>query len=124
MSIEQIKNSENALLKAMQTDDVETLDRLLHKDLQFVIPSGECIGKQDDIHHHKVGLIQLKKIVPSEQTIQINSDTATVTVHWELIGSYKGHEFEGKFRYIRVWKQELDTWQVIAGAGVQIHENK
>jgi hypothetical protein len=35
-------------------------------------------------------------------------------------GKFLTGEFEGRFRYIRVWKSFGNSWKVIAGSGTQI----
>ncbi|WP_231634864.1 nuclear transport factor 2 family protein [Pedobacter sp. PACM 27299] len=44
-----ILNLENQLYDAMKSSNVEMLDKLLHNDLLFIVPSGETITKEMDL---------------------------------------------------------------------------
>ena len=51
-----------------------------------------------------------------DQTIQIIDDNAVVAKSINLKGTYSNQPFEGKYRYIRVWKSFEGRWKVIAGS--------
>jgi hypothetical protein len=117
----QIIISENSLLEAMKTNNVERLDALLHDDLLFNGPSGETATKAMDLHNYRSGTIHLHTVAASNQTIRLIGDTAVVVVTVELRGIYLGQALDGQFRYIRVWKFAESTWKVIAGSVVPLN---
>jgi len=112
--------SENSLLEAMKTNNVERLEALLHDDLLFNGPTGETATKALDLQNYRSGNIHLHKVASSDQTIRLIGDNAVVVVTVLLQGDYLGQALDDKFRYIRVWKLAEGTWKVIAGSVVPL----
>jgi ketosteroid isomerase-like protein len=117
----QVSASENSLLEAMKTNNVERLDTLLHDDLLFNGPTGETATKAMDLKNYRSGNIHLHTVAASDQTVNLIGDTAVVAVTVELKGNYLGQALDGKFRYMRVWKLAENTWKVIAGSVVPLN---
>lgn len=111
---------EKELLEAMKNSDIEILDRLLHDDLLFVLPTGEVITKQMDLETHKSGNLTLQEITSSIDSIKQIDDTVIVTLSSKITGKMLEQDFEGNFRYMRVWKMFDGQLKVIAGSGVEI----
>jgi len=116
----QIIASENSLLEAMRTSNVERLDELLHDDLLFNGPDGVTATKTVDLTNYRSGNIHLHTVMASDQTVNLIGDTAVVAVTVEIKGHYLGQPLDGKFRYIRVWKCVESIWKVIAGSVVPL----
>jgi len=112
--------SENALLDAMRTSDVDLLDRLLHDDLLFNAPTGETATKALDLANYRSGTINLQTVAASDHRLSTIGDDVVVAVTVELKGSYLGQEIDGRFRYLRVWKRFAGGWKVIAGSVVPL----
>ena len=110
---------EKRLLEAMRKSDVNALNELLHDDLLFVLPSGEVITKQMDLETHSSGNLTFDEITSSIDSIQLIDENAVVTLSSKIKGKMLQQNFEGQFRYIRVWKMFNDTIKVIAGSCVQ-----
>ncbi|ABG58699.1 nuclear transport factor 2 family protein [Cytophaga hutchinsonii] len=111
-----ILDCEKKLLTAIQNNDVESLEVLLHDDLLFIIPSGETVTKETDIAAYSSGKIALRAVVPSDYIIRIIHDTVVVSVNIEIKGEYMEHTLDNTFRYLRVWKLFDGNWKVIAGS--------
>ena len=111
---------EKELLEAMKNSDVEVLDRLLHDDLLFVLPTGDVITKQMDLETHRSGNLTLQEITSSIDSIKQIDDTVVVTLSSKIKGKMLEQNFEGNFRYMRVWKMFDGQLKVIAGSGVQL----
>jgi ketosteroid isomerase-like protein len=112
----QILEAEERLRGAMLRSDVSTLDKLLSPELIFTSHLGQVVGKQDDLAIHRSGVLKFKELTPSERQIRYHGDVAIVSVRMHLSGSYEGTEFEGDFRYTRIWAVSSEgTWQIIAG---------
>ncbi len=69
-----------------------------------------------DLDSHRSGNMEIREMTSSEQDIRIINDNALVTKTIDLKGTYSGEYFEGKFRYLRVWKISGGKWKVIAGS--------
>lgn len=111
--------NEEKLLEAMKTNNIELLDRLLHDELLFNTPDGQTVTKAMDLDNYRSGHVNWRTLTPSDRMIhQIGDNNVVVAVTVEMQGNYFGQEINGKFRYLRVWKQFHDNWQVIAGSVV------
>ncbi|AQX11069.1 DUF4440 domain-containing protein [Elizabethkingia meningoseptica] len=108
---------EHMLYRAMKESDVETLDRLLHCDLLFIIPDGTVITKAQDLKNYKDKVMQIEELIPEVESLNIIEDTAVTTITMQLKGKFMGNAFEAKFRYIRFWKNIENELKVIGGSG-------
>lgn len=113
---EKILEVEKQLLEAMRKSDVEILDQLIHDDLLFVLPTGEAITKKMDLETHKSGNMIFEEIVSSIETIKLIDDNAIVTLSSKIKGKMLQQNFEGQYRYIRVWKMIEGQFKIIAGS--------
>jgi ketosteroid isomerase-like protein len=118
--IDQVMVHEGKLLEAFSNCDEESLDELLHDELLFVIPTGQVITKSEDMEAIRSGKLVADSVVASDRKVNVIGDTAIVSLQMEMKGRYAGQPFEGRFRYIRVWKQFGSAWKVIAGSGMQL----
>jgi Domain of unknown function (DUF4440) len=116
----QIEAAEDRLRHAMLTSDVAVLDALISKDLIFTTHHGAVMSKQDDLAHHRSGLLTFHKIELSEQKVMPItsgvSSAAFVSVRAEVSGVFADTPFEDDIRFSRVWQlTPSHDWQVIAG---------
>lgn len=117
---EQLIDCENRLLAAIRNADLTALDELLHDDLVFNIPTGQTITKEMDIENYRSGRMIVYAITASDQSIKTIETISTVVVTIHLKAKYVDQIIEGKFRYLRVWKQFNNSWKIIAGSGFQL----
>lgn len=115
-----IEELESQLLDAMLNANVETLDKLIHLDLLFNSAMGQTVTKEMDLQSYSSGLMKVNNISASNQQINIIGDTAVVAVTIDMNGAYGVQPISGKVRFLRVWKQFDNGWQVIAGSSVMI----
>ena len=117
---QKILDIEKQLREAMKKSDVEILDQLLHDDLLFVLPSGEVITKKIDLETHKSGNLVLEEITSSIDSIKQIDENVVVTLSSTIKGKMLEQNFEGNFRYLRVWKMFDGQLKVIAGSCVAV----
>lgn len=117
---EQIIICENRLFEAMKMCDTKVLDELIHDSLIFNIPSGHTITKTMDLENYRSGILTVYDILATDQVIRTIENISTVAVTVYLKAKYADQIIEGKFRYLRVWKMINNSWEIIAGSGVQI----
>lgn len=115
-----IEQLENQLLDAMLHADVETLDKLIHPDLLFNSAMGQTVTKEMDLQSYSSGLMKVHSISATNQQVNIIGDTAVVAVTIDMSGEYGVQPISGKVRFLRVWKQFNNNWQIIAGSSVMI----
>lgn len=113
---DQVLEKENELFHAIQFRDIEKLEFLLHDDLLFIIPNGETITKEIDLASHRAGEMIVEELEVHYENISIIEDCAVVTLSIDTKGKMLGQDFEGRFRYIRIWKKIENTLKVIGGS--------
>ena len=109
---------EQALLRAITTNDVSLLDDLLHDDLLFNGPDGQTGTKALDLANYRSGGIQLRRAEAGDRVLSAIEDVVVVAVTVTLEGSYLGVQVDGRYRYLRVWKHISGAWRVIGGSVV------
>ena len=119
----QIVELENQLRQVVLSADSEGLARLLHDDLLFNTPDGQTATKAMDVEAYRSGNMRVSNFTPSDRQINLIGNCAVVAVTVALRGSNFGQEFKGLFRYLRVWKQIGETWQIIGGSCVALPES-
>lgn len=95
--------------------DVNALDNLLAENLIFTNHLGRVISKAEDIDSHRKRIFVINSVSLSNQEVIDLGDSAVVTTEASISGSYNGQPSEGKFRFTRVWSNNADGWQVVAG---------
>ena len=111
---------EDALLRAITTNDVALLDDLLHDDLLFNGPDGQTGTKPQDLANYRSGGIQLRRAEATDRLIRAIGGDAVVAVTITLEGSYLGVRVDGRYRYLRVWQRTDGKWRVIGGSVVAL----
>ena len=120
MNKEIITDLELQLIEAIKTSNVEFLEKVLHDDLLFLAPDGSIVTKESDLNSHRAGEMVVEKLIPAFEEIKIIDDTAISVMTYDTKGAMLGNPIEGKFRYIRVWKEFDDGIKVIAGSCFKI----
>ncbi|WP_316743074.1 nuclear transport factor 2 family protein [Pedobacter antarcticus] len=111
---------ESKLYKAIKESDLNSLDELLHKDLLFVIPTGEVITKEIDLKTYRDGALKIDELRPEVENLNIIDDLAVLTLTMELKGKFNNLPFEVTCRYIRFWKSFAEGIKVVGGSGIAI----
>ena len=112
----QIEECEKRLRQAMLQSDLAALDALLAPDLIFTNHLGQVMTKADDLAAHQSGIVQINKIILSDQKLIENGNTTIVSAQAHIVGKFNGEGSDSTFRFTRVWRKTPDnTWQVIAG---------
>ena len=117
----EITTLESQLLEAIKISDTSFLEKRLHDDLLFILPDGNVITKEMDLASHRSGEMVVEEISSTIEQINLIEDTAVVTVVYDTRGSMSGTPIQGKFRYIRFWKQFPDGLKVIGGSCILLN---
>ncbi len=115
-----ILEQESKLYSAIKDGDITALDKLLHDDLLFILPSGETITKEIDLDTYRDGALKVDELLPEVEKLNIIDDMAVITLIIKLNGTLNEVPFEANFRYIRFWKKIGGTIKVVGGSGVAI----
>jgi hypothetical protein len=116
MTKEKILELESRLILAISSSDVAFLNDILHDDLRFLAPTGQIVTKAMDLASHKAREMVVEKLDSTIEDIKIYGDTAVVVIVYDTRGVMLGNPIEGKFRYIRIWKEFSDGIKVIGGS--------
>ncbi|WP_104381596.1 nuclear transport factor 2 family protein [Sphingobacterium sp. HMA12] len=116
----EILQLEELLYEAMKSSNTEVLDKLLHADLLFIIPSGQTITKEMDLQTYREGNLKLHELISQTEDLNIIDDMAVITLQMELKGDYNHEPFEAKYKYIRFWKKFPEGIKVVGGSGIAI----
>jgi ketosteroid isomerase-like protein len=112
----QVLNVEERLRMAMLNSDIDVLDELIAPDLLFTSHMGQLVSKEDDLALHRVGILRLMRLKPSQQIIQVHQGFAVVSVLMHVVGNYEDSPIDQNTRYTRVWSIASDgSLQLIAG---------
>ena len=117
-----IINAEKELLDSIKKSDVQKLSTLLHDDLLFIIPNGQTITKARDLEAYRSGNMKIESITSSQQEINLIADNAVVSVVIDMKGMFFNQPFDGRYKFIRVWKSFGADLKVIAGSSIQVQE--
>jgi ketosteroid isomerase-like protein len=117
---DQIIQLEDELVKAIQSSDIATLDKLLHPDLLFILPNGQVITKEMDLASHRSGTMVVEELNSTIEQINLIESTAVVIVIYDTKGKMLGNSIQGKFRYIRIWSSIDGNLKVIGGSCIQL----
>ena len=117
---DQIIVLEDRLLAAMKASDITELEKLLHDDLVFNTPTGVTISKATDIENYRAGKMVVDEIAIADRIIKVVGTVASLAVTVHLKAKYGKQNIDGTYRYLRVWKFEYGSWQIIAGSGFKI----
>jgi ketosteroid isomerase-like protein len=115
MSNQEIENLEAELAEAMLENDIAMLDRLLSDDLVFSGPDGVIVNKSQDLALHQSGDIIFTTYEIDELLIQSYEPMAIAHVKVKLAGNFKGEDFAGDFRYLRIYLKQDEQWKIIGG---------
>jgi hypothetical protein len=120
MSLEieaQIRKCEERLYTAMLASDVLELDALIADNLLFVGSTGDLATKAMDLELHRTGGTQFHELVPKELKIRVCGDRTVLAVAKVFLsGSFLGNAFAGDHRYLRMWQNGEDGWQIVGGS--------
>jgi hypothetical protein len=115
-------DAEQRLRLAMLDSDVEMLDKLLDSRLLFTNHMGQLISKHDDLAAHRSGLLRITSLSASDMHVRYSDNTAIVSAHVTIAGTYDGRQTDGDFRFTRVWLFEpvSAAWKVIAAHSTRL----
>jgi ketosteroid isomerase-like protein len=115
MSKQDIEKLETQLAQAMLQNDVAMLDRLLSDDLVFSGPDGVLVSKAEDLALHRTGDITFTTYKIDELLVQSYDPIEIAHVKVNLVGNFKGEDFAGDFRYLRIYLKQDEQWKIIGG---------
>ena len=107
--------ADNARLRVMMAGDGKALAELMSDQLRFVHSDGRVESKADYVKNMMAGDTAYADAKTSEvETMQIAPDVVVVLGVQEMRKKLGPAWSEIKLRYLAVWRNEGDTWRMVA----------
>jgi hypothetical protein len=110
----QVLDLERQAREATLKRDSEFSERTLSDDYVAITPLGQVINKADTISARRSGQLRYDSIDVTEMVVRLYGNTAVVTARAEVRGRDLGEEFNGPYRYTRVWVRRNGRWQTVS----------
>jgi ketosteroid isomerase-like protein len=91
--------------------DPEFSQRTLADDYVAITPLGQVITKGDTVAARKSGQLRYDSIEINDVVVRVYGNTAIVTARANVKGTDLGEEFNGAYRFTRVWVRRNGRWQ-------------
>jgi ketosteroid isomerase-like protein len=115
IALKDIEKLEESLRVAMESSDVDALDKLISSKLLFTNHFGRTITKDDDLLLHKSGELNIESISLSDMVVEDLGDSVAVSVRAKIVSTFQSSNRSTDFRFTRVWTQEEGRWVVAVG---------
>jgi len=112
--IRQILELERQAKDASVHRDAAFAERTLADDYVAITPLGQVITKSETIAARRSGQLRYDSIDVSEMVVRVFGNTAIVTARADVKGRDLGEEFNGPYRFTRVWIHRGGHWQTIS----------
>ena len=101
----QIVALERLWQKAVLSDDIPTMDKLLSDDYLGITGSGEVLTKTQQLDRMRDGRFTITKLETSELKIKLIGNIAIVTSLAQVEGTTGDEAMHGAYRYTRVYQR-------------------
>lgn len=107
--------------QAMTEADADELDTILADDLTYTHTTGNTQTKSAFLSALASGLVY-ESIEPSEVQVRIYGSVAVVTGNSAMRVSAGEQQFALSIRFVEVYRQQADTWQLVAWQSTRMPE--
>lgn len=111
---QQVIDLERQAREATLRRDAEFSERTLSDDYVAITPLGQIVNKADTISARRSGQLRYESIEISEMVVRLYGNTAVVTARADVRGKDLGEDFNGPYRYTRVWVRRSGRWQTVS----------
>lgn len=121
----ELKDLELQWEKALETGDVETVDRMLASDMIYTQADGARHSKKEDLEIMSSGKVDISEMMTDEDVkVRLLEDNVAVVIggHTEK-SKFEGRDTSGRYRWTEVWVKRDGRWQVVAGQIGKIPED-
>jgi hypothetical protein len=113
-SMRQILDLERQSKDAAVHRDAEFSQRTLADDYVAITPLGQVITKADTVAARKSGQLRYDSIEISDMVVRVYGSTAVVTARADVKGKDLGEEFNGPYRFTRIWVRRNGQWLAVS----------
>jgi ketosteroid isomerase-like protein len=98
---------------AVESDDVETMDRILADDFALVTGSGKVFNKTDLLEEARGDRMVYEVQRDAEQTVRVWGDTAVITALLSSKGTNDGEPFEYQLWFSDTYLRTPSGWKYV-----------
>jgi len=98
---------------AVESDDVETMDRILADDFVLVTGSGKVFNKTDLLEEARGSGMVYEVQRDSDQTVRVWGDTAVITAKLSSKGTNDGKPFEYELWFSDTYVRTPSGWKYV-----------
>jgi ketosteroid isomerase-like protein len=109
-----IRTLNEASGEAQVKRDIAALDRLLADDFILTRASGVVVNKAQKLADVQSGDRSFTSYRSDDVRVRLYGDAAVVTGQVTSSGTYKGQDFSGRFRYMKVFVKSAGQWRIVA----------
>lgn len=113
-TIREIVDLERQAKEAAIHRDAAFSERTLADDYVAITPLGQVVGKADTISARKSAQLRYDSIDITEMVVRLYGNTAVVTARADVKGRELGEEFNGPYRFTRVWVRRNGRWLTVS----------
>lgn len=100
---------------AVQKNDAETMNRILHEDFALVLGDGRSVGREHLLKLARDKTIVWEKQESSDRTVRVWGDTAVVTALLHEKGVRGGKTIEQKLWFSDTYVRTAKGWRYVFG---------
>jgi len=104
----------DAIVAAIDRNDVDAFERLTAPDYTFVTPAGQVWPKAHYVQLMRSGALKSDSYGRDEETVQIHGDTALVIYRSTARGTLNGQVFDSQRRVTTVLMNQDGRWVALA----------
>lgn len=112
-TVHEIRGMNEAWVKALETRDIASLDRIMADDFIFLHPM-EGDDKSQFIADVESGDVRVENMGRENVAVRIFGDTAVLSCRDTARWQYKGRDFTGVYKTLHVYARRDDRWQLVA----------
>src|ERR1700747_3179967 len=113
-TVREIMDLEKQAKEAAIHRDASFSERTLADDYVAITPLGQVVGKADTIAARKTAQLRYESINISDMVVRLYGNTAVVTARADVKGTELGEEFNGPYRFTRIWVRRNGHWMTVS----------
>jgi len=114
-----IIDGESLVSSATIYGDIDVLNNLLSEDFKIILPTGQIIGKQENINSYREGAVKITQTGPiyinSVKVLNPSNINTSVTI--DIKATLNSKDISGKYLFRRKWVLNGDKYQVTESSG-------
>lgn len=111
---EQVGKLDRQWFDAVISNNAGGFENIEADDIVVVNPDGSVSNKQQDVGSTRSGDLKFTSGTYDESQVRVYGDTAIVTGHLTVKGTFKGQDISGSYRFTDVFVKRGGKWQAVS----------